>query len=227
MSEFERDLPAFRLVETHQGDDLQAIAARELGDANRWPELVWLNKLTFPYLTGDTQSASSSVLLFGSLIKVPAPVGVYSDESDRGKVYGRDCRMYQRQLIEDGFGDIDIVTGTNNLNQQLRHRIDTPRGQARRHPEYGCLIWRLVGKVNGPTAGALGAAYVRSALLADYRVSQVTSAAATIEGDVIRVTATAEAIAGGQIDLVTRTDEAVKSEPLPGYGNNYWNNWGQ
>lgn len=228
MSQFEKQLPSFRLAQIQYGDDLQAIAARELGDANRWPELVWVNNLTWPYLTADEQSASASVLLYGGLIKVPAPVGVYSDSAEQGRVYERDCRMYQRQLIDNGAGDLDIVTGTDNLRQQLQHRIDTPRGQARRHPEYGCLIWRLIGRVNGPTAGALGAAYIKSALEADYRVSKVPSSVATMSGDVINATARAEAIAGGQLDLVlsaasNTTPPAVDNS---GYGNNYGNDWG-
>lgn len=228
MAQFEKPLPTFRLAKTSFGDDLQAIAAREMGDANRWPELIWLNKLVWPYLTGDEQSASDEVLLFGKLIKVPAPVGVYSDSAELGRVYERDCQLYQRQLQDNGAGDLAIVTGTDNLRQQLQHRIDTPRGQARRHPEYGCLIWRLIGRVNGPTGGALGADYVRAALLSDYRISKVTNATAFVLGDTIKVSASAEAIAGGQIDVVTLANN--KTEPSidnSGYGNHYGTDWGK
>lgn len=202
MSEFERERPSFRLVETRHGDDLQAVAAREMGDANRWPELVWLNELTHPYLTDDERRVSASVLLTGSLLRVPAPVGVVTDDADRGQVYERDCLLVNRQLTDDGAGDFAVVSGSDNLTQQLKHRINTPRGQARRHPEYGCLVWRLLGTVNGPLAGALGAQYVKSALLADYRVSGVSSAIAEVRDGVVRVTAKAEAIAGGAVDVV-------------------------
>lgn len=202
MNEFERERPSFRLVETRHGDDLQAVAAREMGDANRWPELVWLNELTHPYLTDDERLVSASVLLTGSLLRVPAPVGVVTDDADRGQVYERDCLLVNRRLTDDGAGDFAVVAGSANLTQQLKHRINTPRGQARRHPEYGCLVWRLLGTVNGPLAGALGAQYVKSALLADYRVSSVQSAVADVQGDAVRVTAKAEAIAGGAVDVV-------------------------
>lgn len=202
MSEFERERPSFRLVETQRGDDLQAVAAREMGDANRWPELAWLNELSHPYLTDDERRVSASVLLTGSLLRVPAPVGVVTDDADRGQVYERDCLLVGRQLTDNGDGDFAVVAGSDNLTQQLKHRINTPRGQARRHPDYGCLVWRLLGTVNGPLAGALGAQYVKSALLADYRVSSVQSAVADMQGDVVRVTAKAEAIAGGAVDVV-------------------------
>ncbi|MNN67082.1 hypothetical protein D3C81_1826980 [compost metagenome] len=49
----------------------------------------------------------------------------------------------------------------------------------------------------------LGAEYVKSALRADYRVASVPSASAEVSGDAIRITATAEAIAGGSVDLMS------------------------
>ena len=202
MTDFERLLPSVRLAETHRGDDLQAVAAREMGDANRWPELAWINRLTHPYITDDERVAGPGVLLSGQFIKVPAPVGVRTNDAERGQVYERDAAMANRMLIINEGGDLAVVAGADNLRQQLKHRIDTPRGQARRHPEYGCLVHRLQGRVNGPVAGYLGAEYVKSSLLADYRVASVDSATAEVSGDAIRITARAVAIAGGVVDLV-------------------------
>lgn len=201
MSQFERELPRFRLVATQHGDDLQAVAAREMGDANRWPELVWINGLTHPYITTDDRLVGPTVLLAGSFIKVPAPQGVFTDAGERGQVYERDCLMRNRQLqTEDG--DLAVIAGASNLRQQLEHRIVTPQGQARRHPQYGCLLWRLLGTVNGPTAGILGAQYVQAALRSDYRVQSVDYSTAEIRGDAVRVQARAIAIEGGVVDLL-------------------------
>lgn len=201
MAEFEREMPSYRLAETHAGDTLQRVAAREMGDANRWPELVWINNLTSPYLTDIPAEASDKVLLTGSMIRIPAPTGINTDATERAQVYERDCKMVKRRLTDDGNGDIAVVAGTDNLTQQLKHRIVTPRGQLVRHADYGCLVWLLQGKVAGPTAGLLGAQYVKSALQADYRVSSVTSSVAEVDGDATRITATAEAIAGGKVDI--------------------------
>lgn len=202
MSEFERSEPNYRLVESHRGDDLQAVAARELGDANRWVELVWLNKLVWPYITDDPQRVAPGVVLSGAGLKVPAPVGVWTDDAERGQVYERDCAMVGRQLQDDGAGDIMVHAGLDNLRQQLEHRLITPTGQARRHPEYGCRVWRLLGSMNGPVAGLLGAQYVQSALEADYRVASVDFSRADVQFDAVKVTARAVAIEGSAVDLV-------------------------
>lgn len=201
MDEFERDMLSYRLAETHAGDTLQRVAAREMGDANRWNELVWFNNLTYPYLTDNPEEASDAVLLTGSMIRIPAPTGISVDAAERAQVYERDCRMVKRRLVDDGNGDIAVVSGTDNLTQQLKHRIDTPRGQLVRHPDYGCLVWQLQGKVTGPAASLLGAQYVKSAIQADYRISSVISSTAEVNGDVTRITASAEAIAGGKVDI--------------------------
>ena len=210
MSDFERVMPPFRLAETRQGDNLASIAHRELGDANRWPELIWINQLTYPYLTGDESEASANVLLTGNLIRVPAPAAtpVNDDVDERAQVFGRDCLLKNKKLVITDEGDVEVVSGTENLSQQLRHAINTPRGQLRRHKNYGCLIWLLKGTIQGPTAEMLGAAHVRATLLSDYRVNSVRSSIAVTSGDALVVTATAEAIDGGAIDIVSDRSNA-------------------
>lgn len=198
-------MPSFRLAETEWNDDLQKVAAREMGDANRWPELVWLNGLTFPYITNVDGLVSATVLLAGSLIKVPAPTGVFTDQTERGQVYERDVALVGRKLQDDGNGDFAIVTGADNLRQQLSHRLATPRGQATRHPEYGSLHHRLLGTKNGAAATLLGADYVKAALGADYRVARVDDATVEVSGDAVRITARAVAIEGGVVDLLVNS----------------------
>lgn len=199
---FERELPAFRLVNTRRADDLQAVAARELGDANRWVELVWLNRLVPPYLTDDPERVADGVILTGALVKVPSAVGLWSDGVVDEKIYERDIALRSRRLTVDADGDLSVFFGVDNLKQQLTHRIVTPTGQARRHGDYGCLVWRLVGNANSPLLGALGAEYVRGTLASDYRVSSVEYSRSEIQMDVTKITASVIAIAGGTVDVV-------------------------
>jgi phage baseplate assembly protein W len=111
--------------------------------------------------------------------------------------------MLKRRLVVNDDGDFDVVAGADNFKQQLQHRVVTPRGQATRHPEYGCLVWRLHGTVNGPIAVALGSKYVRATILADYRVSGVSKSEAQASGDVLRIFAQVEGIAGGAVDITS------------------------
>ena len=202
MSNFEQDMPAFRLAQTHYGDTLAKIAARELNNANRWPELVWINGLTPPYLTDDPDLVSSTVLLNGSLLRVPATAqAIDVDKDDLYSVFETDVKLTNRRLSDDGAGDFATIDGTGNLKQQLSHRIVTPKGQLLRHEEYGCLIWQLQGAASGPVADRLGAQYVKASLEADYRVSSVTSSTATSSGDVTQIVAEAEAISGESVSV--------------------------
>lgn len=219
MSQFERELTSFRLVSTNHGDSLQSVASRELGDANRWPELVWLNDLLPPYLTDDESLATDQVLLNGAHLRVPSAATSPVEETEFAEIFARDCGLFGKSLAANEAGDFAITSGVDNLTQQLRHAINTPRGQQTRHPEYGCLVWSLFGSVTGPTAARLGADYVKATIGSDYRISQVLSAVADISGDAVRVTARAEAISGGIIDLTNQNPDfaiepASKDEEL-------------
>lgn len=207
MTVFTRPLPTCRLVAIQHGDTLQHIAAREMGDASRWVELAWINSLIWPYITNDPRRAGASVLLAGEFIKVPASRGIQSGTADAAQVFERDCKMDNRRLTDDGAGDFVVVAGSKNLVQQLTHRIATPRGQAIRHPRYGSLLYRLIGKVARPVINVLAVKYTEATLLADYRVNSVTDIEAVIvndmtrPGDAVSVYATAQTIAGGPVDL--------------------------
>lgn len=199
MSEFERPQPNYRLAETQFSDTLPLVAAREMADANRWVELVWLNSLLPPYIVDDPRRVAPGVLLSGSVIKIPVPTGWIND--DRTNSYESDVALTNRQLTATPTGDLSVATGVDNLTQQLSHRVVTPRGQAVRHPDYGCMIWMLQGKKNGPVVEMLASEYVKSALAADYRVSSVNLSLANIDLDAIRVRAQVTAVNGASVEI--------------------------
>lgn len=200
-TEFDRDLYGYRFAETVRGDTLQAIAARELGDAARWTDLVSYNNLVPPFITDEPSEAGPGVVLTGEQILVPAPAPAVNSTTDPDKVFEIDIQVSaDGELLASG-GDFSTVGGPNNLVQAIKHRIETERGELIFHQDYGSDIRRLIGAVNGPTASTLAAQYAKAAVQSDPRINSVTSATASVSGDVVSVTIEAEAISGRVIDV--------------------------
>ena len=199
--------PGFRWADTRLGDSLQDIAARELGEATRWPELVAANGLAPPYIVDglggleDDALPNGRVLLAGTRIKVPASrpaTGV----ADPGDVFGTDLILSDGGALQAGDdGDFLLVTDLPNLNQALRHRLDTRRRELRHHPEYGNQLHELVGEGAGPVRTQLAAAYAKRTLLSDDRVDAVERCVADLTGDRANVDAVAVATDGRALPI--------------------------
>lgn len=202
MTPFSRPLYGFRFVEVRVGDTLQAIAARELGDAGRWNDLIAYNNLVPPFLTDDPDRAGQGVKMAGDLILVPAPSPAVSTTTDPEKVFESDVDLTGGVLgVEDG--DFAVVSGRANLRQALKHRVDTDRGELVFHLAYGSSVRRMLGAVSGPTSAQLVAEYAKAAVRSDPRVRQVVSASAEVVGDAVNVTVVAEAVAGQTVEVAT------------------------
>lgn len=197
----QRLLSGYRFVEINHGDTLQVIAARELGDAARWSDLVAINRLTHPYITGDPALAGERVKLYGQLLIVPAAKVQVSAAVDPDRVFGVDLDLEDGVLKTDGAGDFKLIAGRANLRQAISHRIMTPLRELVFHLAYGCGVHRLKGAINGPTAGLLGARYVRDAMLEDPRVDAVLSTVADVAGDSITIEGRVQPVAGTAFDL--------------------------
>lgn len=201
-TQFDRPLFGFRFAGTEYGDTLQAIAARELGDASRWVDLITYNKLVPPFITDDASEAGPGVLLTGSPILVPAPAPASSlRQPDAAQAFGADMQLDARGVLMTDGNDFVIVAGAANLTQALKNRVVTERGDLLFHLLYGCDLRRIVGTVNGPTANLLAARSVKKALLQDRRVSTVRNAQATVSGDTINVTANADSVVGAPVQV--------------------------
>lgn len=194
---FARTLDGWRYVDTHHGDTLQRIAARELGDAGRWYELISLNGLTYPYLTDDPALASDTVLLTGSAIMIPA-AGQAGHAGDPMSVFGQDVALPNGQLQVNN-GDLATLSGVDNLSQALRHNIDTEPGDLLFHPRYGCGAHHLLGRADAPANALLAEGYIRRSLSADPRVASVRQVTVAVQGDVLAPTAVVEAVNGQNV----------------------------
>lgn len=176
-----------------QGDTLQAIAAREFGDAGRWKELADLNGLTYPYLdfsgpngTPGTQflGAGRKVLGQGDSLGLPNAAGAIAPADPIGT-----------DLTEEGLKGT-LVAGVDNLQVALLRRLRTPRGYMPHHPEYGSDLPSFVGRPLTPSLVLSIRAEVDRALREDPRVITVQSVGIAVEGDGIRVEAAASSVLG-------------------------------
>lgn len=197
----QRPVEGHRFAQTRHNDSMQLIAARELGDASRWAELVAFNDLVPPFITNDPSEQAPGVLLAGQLVRIPAAVVTVSAGVDADRVFERDVALVSGQLGASDGGDLLVAAGLDNLRQAVRHRLETERGDLIFHPQYGSLLRRIIGSVNGPTAGLLAAGYAKAAVLSDPRISSVLSSEASVVGDVINVTVVAEPIVGRRVEL--------------------------
>jgi phage baseplate assembly protein W len=190
----------WRWAEIRQGDTLQRIAYRELGDAAKWAELANLNNLLPPYLTASPATALASggrVLLFGERIRVFSPSDQIDAVTQAAELYGTDIALDQNGRMTASDGDFNLVSGVSNLTAALGRRVTTGRGELMFHPAYGSTLRRLIGQANGPMRAALAARTARMAVEADSRVARVTDAQAGADGDTLSVILTVEPISSG------------------------------
>lgn len=203
-TQFDRPMVGFRFVETQRGDSLQIIAARELGDAARWIDIVGYNNLVPPFITDEPSQAGPGVVLTGAMVLVPAPSPVISSTLDPEQVFGIDVSMERGGQLAIENGDFALVSGRANLRQALKNRIETEVGELIYHVTYGSRIRQILGTVNGPTASLLSAQYAKSTVLADPRISRIERSVGAVSGDVVSVTVDAIPVSGKSVQITAQ-----------------------
>ena len=71
-------------------------------------------------------------------------------------------------------GDLEIVSGLDCLQQDLRDRLETMPGDLYAHPVWGCSIRLLLGALSTPLNRALAVRYLRLAVLDESRIRKET-----------------------------------------------------
>lgn len=196
MTKFSRPLPGFRHVTLLWGESLQQFAARVMGDASRWVDIANINGLAHPYVA---EQASERVAAYGSFLMVPAPVAIVQANTDPDAVFGVDVRLKNGRLAAEN-GVLTVLAGVPNYVQAINHRVTTEVGELLFHSNYGCRARALIGRGNNPTIGMLAASYVKAALKSDRRTAKVVRCEVRIEGDVARIDADVEPVAGRPVE---------------------------
>lgn len=170
---------ATRVRKVLKNDDMQKIASRELGSANRFRELIILNNLKYPYID-DT--SSNGVLSAGDDILIP----IYDTNFENSLVYENELGEYngdltfaQLQLGIDLFlnknydlsftnrDDLKLISSHENSAQAAKIKLGLEKGSLRYHPELG-VVGTVGDKFTDETAIAIGES-MRSSILSDPR----------------------------------------------------------
>lgn len=191
-----------RELRLQQGEDLRAIALRELDDPTRWVEIASLNELRLPFVINSYNPADRlpGTLIWGDTLRVPSsrPSATVPTET---AVFGVDIKLSDGRMVADQ--DLGTVSGRDNLQQSLSHRIRTLRGELTYHPRYGCHVALALGLPNGPFASLMGAAWVQDALQEEARLSGIDGVYAETKGDQLGVYAkVTPADANSSTDLI-------------------------
>ncbi|WP_293372284.1 hypothetical protein [Nevskia sp.] len=200
MTTFTRSLPRTRRIATRRGDTPQRIAARELGDASRWYQVVAINGLRPPYLVDDPAQVVPGVLLTGSALLIPDDGAgqATSAAADPAVTFGVDLDIADGLLTDDGAGDFALVSGYGNFTQALRVRLGTPAGDLLFHPDYGNAAFTLIGRGGTRPIVVLANAMVRRAVGSDDRVAEARDFTTRLFGDRLTITGTAVAVDGSR-----------------------------
>ena len=217
-------IEGYRSVPTVVGETIQGFAYRVTGNASNWTKIVALNALTWPYLTNVPELLGEGVALAGSnSLRIIAASPSASGVSDPGDLFGTDVAIVGGDLTATATGDFGTVAGGANLVQALTNRLGVWNGDLVFHPDYGCSLYKLLGKANSPTDNQLAAAFASTSVGADPRISSVQNATAVIVGDACQITMTLISSDGRRLPFggaLSTSVSTINSTPAyPGFGS--------
>ncbi|MFZ7110431.1 MAG: hypothetical protein ACOWYE_02005, partial [Desulfatiglandales bacterium] len=140
----------------------------------------------------DTENRLSHLEPGGSL-KIPINSTLKTSQN-YDEIFGIDF-----ELDEDGYltldgGDLNAVSGLDNLKQAIRHRIICPYKSIIVHPTYGCALLGVIGEKNTPYVNTLARATVVQAMNMEPRLNRITKFQAETGNDSISIGLTAEVV---------------------------------
>lgn len=139
-------------VEVGGGDTIQTLAAKYLGDPDKFKELVLYNNLKPPYVDPTGTIISPYVLVPGDKIAIPqesspkSPSNVTTGSaapinkllSEVQKNFGIDLKLTDDfDLDVNAFGDVNLLASSQNVAQRIVVKLLLELGSLKRHPEIG------------------------------------------------------------------------------------------
>ncbi len=196
----------FSIAKVNLGDNIKSLAQRLLGDPGRWKTLVLLNNLRAPFVAdagGEDVLQPGDDILYPSVGATgPGPeiVNISTVKEDQGQsiaeqAFGRDARL---KSIRDGnvqvsdvvigqAGDWDTISGIPNVEQALKLKFSTEKGELTVHPSFGARF--PIGKKITAASFNTFSIQTRSTILSDPRVEGIELLSFNSSGDVMVVSA--------------------------------------
>lgn len=175
------------------GDNIHSIAQRTLGSADRASEIIVFNNLEYPFITSDPNTVKEGVKSVGDVLLIP--VFYTPSEVNRGLHLGVDFLIANRdmsggELVEDVYGDLQMVEGIDCLIQDLKTRLTVEVGSLVFHPEFGNSLHKVIGSGGGSAVTEQKARIeVSKMFLSDSRIQDIVSLTVTQVSDALYIDA--------------------------------------
>jgi len=186
------------------GDTLHQIARRVMGHADQWIVLAEFNKLDWPYIDISGTAHPGRVLGLGDTLLLPSGlVGAdlqRAEQADPDDIYdvllGVDLSLSDAGDLEANTGTQDwrTTSGIANLQQSLRHRLLTRKGELAYRPHYGSNLDAHIGHPLDHARVSLVRLEVIEVLLSDPRIRSLPSVTVQHAIDALHITAQCEVI---------------------------------
>jgi len=111
------------------------------------------------------------------------------------ELYGTDLKLFMEtraeymglgaDLLVNKKGDLQTVSGRENLGQAILHRLLTRKGELRDlgHPDYGSRLHELIGEPNNERTRELVRLYVKECISQEPRVQDIKSLTVSVQKD--------------------------------------------
>ena len=196
----------FRTSKVQLGENIKGAAHRLLGDPGRWKTLALINNLRAPFIADaggeDVLQPGDDILypVVGTTGPGPAIVNISTVEADQAlsiaeQAFGRDARLKSSRdgnvqvtdVAISQSGDWDTIAGIDNVEQALRIKFSTEKGELTAHPSFGAKF--PLGKKIDANSFNTFSIQTRSTIFSDPRVEDIQFLTFKAVGDKMVVSA--------------------------------------
>ena len=190
MTEFQNNMDVHYLM---RDDDLLTVAAKYLGNPDRWIELARINKWRDSRRgpDGKLPAPGTKILIPKSIQPLTNP---YGDPNDS---IGIDLSMPFDDIRISSDGDFVLTRENNNINQYVKNVLMTKSGEIFGYKSFGVPIMPNVTNIT------YAAAVVRESLMRDDRILDVSNIVIESDGDTLIVTCDVKPKKGDNISIKT------------------------